>query len=356
MAVVDVSWLGGDVKRVENRAGPEWGEPDEERGQVTGHHLEYVFPPALLRGHWHRRPSGVPPCLARRRIVPPHHARFQGLGIRQVALLQRCHQPQVDVQRVIVLGEVDHLPHLAGAHRRRLRGRLVVGLAVQQQPCWLAGGGRVLVHDDVAPPRRAARGRRWVPHQQPRKTRGIRRLAPLDRELHNLTVGVVRRIARRVRVRGVVLHHRRVGGRDGEVDDDVGYLGRPQQQLPHPHRPPEVDGVRGHLVEFEPVGEEESEEPGVAGVEYPESVSPPPHVEAWPGFAVHDDGIAEVLGLPLRVNGRVVAGGVQEDGAVGSEAPVEHHQMPVELVAGGQAQRPLKRRLADDVGAEEAGE
>ncbi|BAS70175.1 Os01g0126000, partial [Oryza sativa Japonica Group] len=44
------------------------------------------------------------------------------------------------------------------------------------------------------------------------------------------------------------------------------------------------------------------------------------------------------------------------DGAVGVEAPVGEHEDAVELIAAGEAERRLHRRVADDVGAEESGE
>ena len=63
------------------------------------------------------------------------------------------------------------------------------------------------------------------------------------------------------------------------------------------------------MGESQAVGEEESKEPGVAGVDYAESILTTSHREARPRLAVDNDGVAEVLWLPLRVYFRVVPGG-----------------------------------------------
>jgi len=87
--------------------------------------------------------------------------------------------------------------------------------------------------------------------------------------------------------------------------------------------------------ESQAVGEEEFEEPGVAGVDYAESVLTTSYREARPRFAVDDDGVAEILRHPLRVYVGVVTGGVHEEGTVGAEAPIEDDQRSIEFVAGG---------------------
>lgn len=89
------------------------------------------------------------------------------------------------------------------------------------------------------------------------------------------------------------------------------------------------------MCEFQAAGEEEFEEPRVAGVNYAESVLTTSYREARPRFAVDDDGVTEILRLPLRVDIGVVAGGIHEEGTVGAEATIEDDQRSIEFVTGG---------------------
>jgi len=87
--------------------------------------------------------------------------------------------------------------------------------------------------------------------------------------------------------------------------------------------------------ESQAVGEEESEKPGVAGVDYAESVLTTSYCEARPRFAVDNDGVTEILWLPLRVYVGVVTHGTHEDGTVGAEATIEDDQRSIEFFTRG---------------------
>jgi hypothetical protein len=367
VAMVDVSWLGRGVERVAP-AGVYHEELDDHRGHEPRRDLDDVLPRPLVLRHGHLLPHGVPAHVAADRVVEPLHA---VLELLQAVELPRAHgleRGQVEVQRVVVLREVDHLPHLRGARPRRLRRRVLQPLPVDVQVRRVARRlVLVLVQHDVPPPRRVLLGDLDVV-QQPRRHPRVVVVVPhprrLDDELHHLAVEVVRRVAVGVRVRRRV-DELRLGGRAlGEIDDDVERLGRGDEEVRHGDRPGQVAGVGADDVERDQAqaqavgggGQGEVEEARVAGVDDAEAVAAARDAEERPGLAVDGDGLPEVLGLPLRVDARVVAGAVHVERAVGVEAAVCEHEHPVEGVAAGEAERRLRRRVPDDVGAEEARE
>jgi len=134
-------------------------------------------------------------------------------------------------------------------------------------------------------------------------------------------VGLIRpHVAERVRA-----------GRDpGEVDDQVGALGRDHQQ-PVAVLGGEVDrgGQQAALVADLPhghageVAEVEDQEARLAAVEHPEAVAPAFDLLVGPGAAVHDERVSEELGIPDRWGVRVgdVGAGlvVEECAGVGVE-------------------------------------
>lgn len=109
------------------------------------------------------------------------------------------------------------------------------------------------------------------------------------------------------------------------------------------------------MEEAKGIGEGESVEAGIACVDYAETVATAEDAEERPGLSVDNKDIAEVLGLPLGVDGGVVAGGVEEEGAIGVETAVEKDEMAVEFGAIGEAKWGLESGRAEGVSAEEAG-
>uniref|UniRef100_A0A0D9Y2Q3 Uncharacterized protein n=1 Tax=Oryza glumipatula TaxID=40148 RepID=A0A0D9Y2Q3_9ORYZ len=103
------------------------------------------------------------------------------------------------------------------------------------------------------------------------------------------------------------------------------------------------------------VGEPDVEVPRIAGVEDAEAVAAALDGLERPRLAVDGDDLAEVLRLPLRVDGWHGADGVHEDGAVDVELAVGDDEVEV-VVAAGEVHGGLELGLLDDVGGEEAGE
>uniref|UniRef100_J3KW02 Uncharacterized protein n=1 Tax=Oryza brachyantha TaxID=4533 RepID=J3KW02_ORYBR len=271
--MIDVAGLWRGVERI-RLAGIDHEELDHDRRHVRRRDLDHVLPPLLVLRHRHLLADGVLAHVAPHRVVEPRHAALERVDVDEPAHAHRLERREVEVERVVVLRQVDHLPHLRRPRPRRLRRRGPQPLPVDVQVSRVAGGGVfVLVHHDVSLLHCIFLGDGDVVEKLCRNPGVVPRLRRRDQELHHLAVEVVRRVAAGVRVRRRV-DQLRFGGRGlGEVDDDVERLGDGDEDVAGGGRLGEVVGVGADDGEGEAVGEREVEEARVAGVDDAESVA-----------------------------------------------------------------------------------
>ena len=137
-------------------------------------------------------------------------------------------------------------------------------------------------------------------------------------------------------VRGVLQDDPRSGGHVREVDQDVHPLGGGDERFGQGRRRGQVAAVAADLGEGHAVRQLQVVEARVRRVDDAEAVLAAVHAQARPHLAVHEDGVAEVLGIPVGVDVGVVADLREVDGAVAVERAVLEQERNLERARGEQ--------------------
>ena len=234
----------------------------------------------------------------------------------------------VDVDGMGVTRRVVDLPHL-GRTLVGVLGHLLVPLAREDVPalrrgrvpdddaeqgprrCVLGCHRHGLDERDAAHPPLVRQGRDRRQDEVLRRGGAVRGHRSAHAELEDLTgrgrIGGLEVAAAEGLVRPDVVQHPFATRDVGEVDDEVGPLGRGEEHLAlevgrHVGGVREQTAVVADLpdVDAGDGGEVEQEEPGLAPVQHPEPVPTLLDVEVRPDPSVDDEGVAEELGVPDR--------------------------------------------------------
>src|SRR5947209_4936493 len=165
-------------------------------------------------------------------------------------------------------------------------------------------------------------------------------LGVLYGELHDHTGVGIGGIATRVGRNSVVRQYNLSSCRKiGEVDEDVDSLTDCNELVRHGDGRAQEAAVAADLYKGNGlpgclIHKGQAVEARVGAIDDAEPVLAPLHVQVRPYLAVDHDLVAKVLGIPIRMEIRVVADGGEMNGAVAVESPIRQHERPLELPRG----------------------
>jgi len=148
VTMIHVVRFRGGVERI-GRIVLDQVELDHDRRLVPRLHLHYVLPCLLVRRYLERLSLRMARHVARDRVVLLGHARLETFQIQQSSPFDGMKRREMNVQRVVVLRQVNHLPRLGATGFRSLGRRICRSLPVDIQMGGISGRALIFIQHYV---------------------------------------------------------------------------------------------------------------------------------------------------------------------------------------------------------------
>ncbi|MFS8032898.1 hypothetical protein Hanom_Chr17g01563091 [Helianthus anomalus] len=148
MTMVDISRLRGCIERI-RRIRMYIRKLHNDLRHVSGMHLVHILPSFLIRFYTQLFTTCVFFDMTFFRIIQLIHTFSKFIYICYIRLIQNSKQPKMNMQRVIILRQINHIPYLRRPHLRFLGYRIIIRLRVNIQMNRLINRTSVLVHSNV---------------------------------------------------------------------------------------------------------------------------------------------------------------------------------------------------------------